>query len=196
MGHLHWCAPRTRTRPQLRCSPSASAAYSLTVRTRCAPPAQTRAPFAVTSCTSRRLRRKPVRCRHAACSCSYCARARTCVMIALATTPRARGGARASQEESCARRRSRRRTRLIPSSRATAPRRPWDSRRCGLQHRLGLLRPRLPSRLYLAVAQDALGVPAVQPRVGVCEDREDRHLRQPRLNTHATSTAARFSNRT
>jgi hypothetical protein len=28
-------------------------------------------------------------------------------------------------------------------------------------------------------------VPAVQPRVGVCEDREDRHLRQPRLNTHA-----------
>ena len=40
-------------------------------------------------------------------------------------------------------------------------------------HRLGLLRARLPPRLHPAVAQDALGLPALQQGVGVCEDRED-----------------------
>ena len=60
-----------------------------------------------------------------------------------------------------------------------------------LLDRVGLLRPRLPPRLHLALAEDALGLPALQPRVGVRQDREDRDVRQPRLESVRAAAARR-----
>ena len=140
---------------------------------------QIRAPFAEISCTSRVSRPKPVRrCLLRACCSRLC---RQMPPATMGLTPRPH----ASRKHPCA-------TTKTPHCRPSPPtrhhclrRRPGSRRRRRLQHRVGLLWARLPPRLHLALAEDALGLPAVQPRVGVCEDREDRDLRQPRLSARA-----------
>ena len=59
---------------------------------------------------------------------------------------------------------------------------PRPGRRRRVLDRVGLLRARLPPRLHLAVAQDALRLPPLQSRVGVCQNRKDRHRRSTRLS--------------
>ena len=79
-----------------------------------------------------------------------------------------------------------------PPSRA----RPWAGGRCGLQHRVGMLRPRLPPRLHLAVAQNSFSLPLVQPRVGVRTRRFERNggglqCWRPRVAVHSVALGQR-----
>ena len=163
--HLH-CAPRHTPRAEApRDSP------------------QIRAPFAEISCTSRVSRPKPVRrCLLRACCSRLCRRmhATRHATRGLQPTP-----ARLAQASVWHYRDAALPPKPHPTRHHCLRRRPGPRRRRGLQHRVGLLWARLPPRLHLALAEDALGLPAVQPRVGVCEDREDRHLRQPRLSARA-----------
>lgn len=184
LGHLHWCARPPACPPAASHSlvPTAPALRTGTPRVevpRDSRTPQIRAPFAEISCTSRVSRPKPVRrCLLRACCSRLC---RQMPPATMGLTPRPH----ASRKHPCA-------TTKTPHCRPSPPtrhhclrRRPGSRRRRRLQHRVGLLWARLPPRLHLALAEDALGLPAVQPRVGVCEDREDRDLRQPRLSARA-----------
>ena len=135
---------------------------------------QTRAPFAATSSTSRRSRRKPVRARSLPWPRALACAARG--PPPSAPSPALHPGLPAS----------------IPPP-VSRPARPRARRRCRLLDCVGLLRPRLPPGLHLALAQDPLGLPALQPRVGVRQDREDRDLRQPRLKRRRARTCMRGS---
>lgn len=54
---------------------------------------------------------------------------------------------------------------------------PVAEQRERLEHCVRLLRPRVPPRLHPALAQDQVGLPAVQQGVGVRQDRADSGLR-------------------
>ena len=172
-------APRPPARPRPSCSRTycthAAHLARPALRRRAARMAQIRAPSAEISCTSRVSRPKPVR------RCllrTY--RSPSCVVR---RRPRHTPVPRPHASRQTRVRLPGRRTVATPHRRhhCLLRRRPGPRRRRRLQHRVGLLRARLPPGLHLTLAQDALGLPALQPRVGVCEDREDRDLRQPRL---------------